>query len=84
MKLFFVCSTWEIQQFAHTTAHSWQTKAKRHYFTVKINFSDTPIKPGSMGLPAPGYEIRRVDDDGKEVPQGEQGMIAVQIVSNAK
>jgi len=34
-------------------------------------------KPGSVGLPLPGVEVKIVDDDGNEVPTNEVGEIAV-------
>lgn len=34
------------------------------------------VKPGSMGLPAPGYRMAIVDEDGRERPVGEIGLIA--------
>jgi len=37
------------------------------------------VKPGSMGKAAPGYDVRIVNNIGKEVPNGEQGNIAVKI-----
>jgi long-chain acyl-CoA synthetase len=36
-----------------------------------------PIKPGSVGVPIPGVEIKVVDDDGEEVPLGEVGELIV-------
>ncbi|MCG6205529.1 AMP-binding protein [Rhodopseudomonas sp. HC1] len=36
------------------------------------------VKPGSMGLPAPGYRMAIVDDDGRELAAGETGLIAKQ------
>ncbi|RDJ21459.1 benzoate-CoA ligase family protein [Bosea caraganae] len=35
------------------------------------------IRPGSTGLPVPGYEARIVDAEGKEVPDGTPGRLAV-------
>ncbi len=35
------------------------------------------IRPGSSGKPFPGYEVRIVDDDGQDVPQGEVGDLLV-------
>lgn len=39
---------------------------------------DTEVKPGSMGLPCPGYEVTLLDPETREpVAQGETGEIAV-------
>jgi acyl-coenzyme A synthetase/AMP-(fatty) acid ligase len=38
-----------------------------------------PVKPGSMGKPSPGFTIGVVDDDGREVPAGTEGDIAVKL-----
>lgn len=35
------------------------------------------IKPGSMGRPIPGHDVRIIDADGNEVPAGTVGQIAV-------
>ena len=36
-----------------------------------------PVKPGSIGRPYPGHVVAVVDDQGKELPRGELGEIAV-------
>ncbi|TGO40842.1 hypothetical protein BHYA_0030g00080 [Botrytis hyacinthi] len=38
-----------------------------------------PIKPGSAGKPLPGFDVRIVDDTGKEVPRGTMGNIVLGI-----
>ena len=43
------------------------------------NFRCNEVRPGSMGLPAPGFTIGVVDEQGNEVPAGEEGQIAVKI-----
>ena len=35
------------------------------------------IRPGSSGKPSPGYDIRLVDDEGADVPEGEIGNLMV-------
>jgi acetyl-CoA synthetase len=35
------------------------------------------VKPGSLGKPAPGVEVAIIDGDGRELPPGETGEIAV-------
>lgn len=37
------------------------------------------IKPGSAGKPQPGFDVRIVDDDGKEVEQGGMGNIVLKL-----
>jgi acyl-coenzyme A synthetase/AMP-(fatty) acid ligase len=41
------------------------------------NFLGAEIRPGSMGLPAPGYDVRVIDFDGNETAAGEEGDIAL-------
>jgi acetyl-CoA synthetase/medium-chain acyl-CoA synthetase len=43
------------------------------------NFPPLAVKPGSMGKPSPGFTIGIVDDDGREVPAGTEGDIAVKV-----
>jgi len=40
---------------------------------VTFNHMDTETKAGSVGTPVWGVEVKLVDDQGKEVPQGERG-----------
>ena len=42
------------------------------------------VKPGSTGKPVPGFELRLVDDDGNEVPQGDAGTLLVKGGSAAQ
>ncbi|MBQ9415127.1 MAG: AMP-binding protein [Clostridia bacterium] len=43
------------------------------------NLTGAGHKVGSMGKPAPIYDVRLVDQDGKEVPDGEVGEIVIDI-----
>lgn len=36
-----------------------------------------PVKPGSMGVPVPGHDVRIIDGDGRPLPAGTVGQIAV-------
>jgi long-chain acyl-CoA synthetase len=44
---------------------------------ASFNRPDRERKPGSIGIPVPGVEMKVVDADGKEVPQGEVGEILI-------
>ena len=44
---------------------------------ASFNRRDRERKPGSIGLPIDGVEMRVVDEDGTEVPQGDIGEIAI-------
>jgi long-chain acyl-CoA synthetase len=44
---------------------------------ASFNRRDRERKPGSIGLPIDGVEMRVIDDDGNEVPQGDVGEVAI-------
>jgi long-chain acyl-CoA synthetase len=44
---------------------------------ASFNHPDQAQKPGSIGTPVDGVEMRVVDEDGNEVPQGDVGEIAI-------
>ena len=44
---------------------------------ASFNRPDLERKPGSIGVPVRGVEMKLVDDDGKDVEQGEVGEIAI-------
>ena len=39
-----------------------------------------PARPGAMGTPVPGYEVKVVGDDGRPVPFGESGWLKIRGV----
>lgn len=46
-----------------------------HHAFISARFSQ--VKPGSLGLPVPGYDVRVFDDDGRELPPNEAGHLVV-------
>ncbi len=42
------------------------------------------VKPGSTGKPVPGYELKLIDENGFDVPEGEIGMLLVKGGSAAQ
>ena len=44
---------------------------------ASFNRRDRERKPGSIGLPIDGVEMRVIDENGNEVPQGEVGEVAI-------
>jgi acyl-coenzyme A synthetase/AMP-(fatty) acid ligase len=47
------------------------------------NLVGMPIKPGSCGLPQPGHRCAVLDEAGRELPAGEEGLLAVERASPA-
>ena len=41
------------------------------------NFPGNPVRPGSMGLPMPGHELAVIDENGRALPAGEVGDVAL-------
>jgi len=41
------------------------------------NLKGLPVRPGSMGKPAPGHDVRIIDESGGELPPGEVGDVAL-------
>jgi acetyl-CoA synthetase len=52
----------------------WQTELGGIAIT---NYPVMDIKPGSMGKPLPGIEAGIIDDEGKELPEGQEGNLAL-------
>ncbi|WP_372622395.1 AMP-binding protein [Falsiroseomonas sp.] len=59
--------------------HWWQTETG---WTITGNFRGLGLFParfGSGGKPAPGYDLRVLDEGGQEVPRGQIGTLAVKL-----
>jgi 2-aminobenzoate-CoA ligase len=44
---------------------------------IFIGASVDQIRPGATGIPVPGYEAKLIDEDGKDLPRGSTGRLAV-------
>ncbi|WP_328536149.1 AMP-binding protein [Streptomyces sp. NBC_00344] len=44
---------------------------------IFISAADEAIRPGTTGVPVPGWQARVVDASGRQVPDGEPGLLAV-------
>jgi 2-aminobenzoate-CoA ligase len=44
---------------------------------IFIGASEDKIRPGSTGLPVPGYEAKIIDNEGRDLPRGSSGRLAV-------
>lgn len=67
--------TWALEVYGlpfHDTW--WQTELGGISIT---NYPVMDIKPGSMGKPLPGVRAAVIDDEGKELPDGEEGHLAL-------
>jgi acetyl-CoA synthetase/medium-chain acyl-CoA synthetase len=62
---------------AGTGLHIWEGYGQTESTLMAATFPGMRHKPGSMGVACPGFELAIVDDDGRELPAGEVGQIAV-------
>lgn len=59
--------------------HWWQTETA---WAITANFAGLglfPVKPGSANRPSPGYDVRVVDPEGRELPPNQHGVIVVKL-----
>lgn len=59
--------------------HWWQTETAWAIAGNLRGVELLPIKPGSATKPAPGFDVRILDAEGKEVPAGQPGVVAVKL-----
>ena len=62
-----------------TGHHIYEGYGQTETVLVAATFPATPWKPGSMGPVAPGHVIAIVGDDGRELPRGTEGDIAIRV-----
>jgi len=51
-------------------------------YPLVANYPWMEVREGSMGRPMPGWDVRLLDEDENEVPQGERGEICLRARSN--
>jgi acetyl-CoA synthetase len=57
--------------------HMWQTETGGPVFGNPYGIAMLPIKPGSAGVPLPGWDVEVVDQDGTPVGPGEKGIVII-------
>ena len=59
--------------------HWWQTETGWPAVATCLGLESPPPKPGTPGLPLPGYDIRVLGEDGAEVATGESGALCIRL-----
>lgn len=57
--------------------HWWQTELGHPGVGNAIGLGRMPVRPGACAAPAPGFDIRIVDDNNRELPRGELGNMVI-------
>ncbi len=59
--------------------HWWQTETGWSIAANCLGIELAPVKAGSVGRPAPGWEVRALDEGGHDVAPGDVGAIACKL-----
>ncbi len=59
--------------------HWWQTETGWPIAANCMGLSPLPVKHGSPTKPVPGYDVRVLDEDGRELGPGETGHIVIKL-----
>jgi propionyl-CoA synthetase len=59
--------------------HWWQTESGWPMAANPMGIEHLKVKAGSPTVAVPGYDIRVLDDEGREVPRGQSGYIMVKL-----
>jgi propionyl-CoA synthetase len=59
--------------------HWWQTETGWPVAGNPLGIEEFRVKPGSATKPIPGYDVRILDENGGEVPRGQNGAIVVKL-----
>ena len=69
---------WSSESGSPISGLALQAAAGKDFNSTQIH-KTLPIKPGSAGKPMPGFDVRIVDDKGKEVGRGQMGNIVLAV-----
>ena len=59
--------------------HWWQTETGWPIGANCVGLGMLPVKPGSCTKSVPGYDVRVLDDGGKELPAGQIGSLVIKL-----
>jgi propionyl-CoA synthetase len=59
--------------------HWWQTETGWPIAANCVGLGMLPVKPGSPTKPVPGYDVRILGEDNRELPPGQIGSIAIKL-----
>jgi propionyl-CoA synthetase len=59
--------------------HWWQTEIGYPAVCNPAGIELVPVKLGSPAVPAPGFDLRILNDEGEELPRGELGAIVIKL-----
>jgi propionyl-CoA synthetase len=59
--------------------HWWQTETGWPVAANCLGIEPLAIKPGSVSVPVPGFDVRVLDEGGAEVPAGATGSIVIKL-----
>ena len=62
-----------------TIDHWWQTESGWPMIANMMGVEFLPIKPGAAGKAVTGYDIRILDENGKELQPNEEGYVAIKL-----
>ncbi|MFD1470168.1 AMP-binding protein [Hymenobacter caeli] len=60
--------------------HWWQTESGWPMLATLVGLEEMPApRAGSAGFPVPGYDVQILDEEGRPVPAGTTGLVAVKL-----
>jgi propionyl-CoA synthetase len=59
--------------------HWWQTETGWAIAANCLGIEELPVKPGSPTKPVPGYRVEILGSDGRALPAGKEGAIAIKL-----